>query len=90
MDLPLECVTEGMCGHLDVWLYSVRLANKGREEEYRRVIESIGVKAGVVSPCCFRRVSNGVSCVAHGGDFTSEGCGADRANILEEVGSVGW
>lgn len=70
VDLPPECAKEGMCGVLNFWLYGMRPASKGSEDECRTRSESLGFKAGAASPYCFFREADGVSCVVHGGDFT--------------------
>ena len=41
----------------------------------------IGFVAGVGSPCCFERKSDGVACVVHDDDFTFEG----PADALKKV-----
>lgn len=67
---PPECAKEGVCWYFNFWFYGMRLASKGWEEEYRRVFESIGFKAGVFSPRCFYCASDWDFCVVHGDDFS--------------------
>ena len=71
--LPAECGKPGVCGLLGFWLYGMRPASHGWQEEYTRQLENLGFTTGVGSPCCFERKSDGVACVVHGDDFTFEG-----------------
>ena len=73
VDLPPECSKPGVCGLLNFWLYGMRPASHGWQEEYTKQLEAMGFLAGVASPCCFYRASDDVSCVVHGDDFTFEG-----------------
>ena len=68
-----ECGKPGVCGLVVFWLYGMRPASHGWQEEYTRQPENIGSVAGVGSPCCFERKSDGVVCVVHVDDFTFEG-----------------
>ena len=58
--LPAECGKPGVCGLLGFWLYGMHPASCGWQEEYTRQLKKIGFEAGVASPCCFERKSNGV------------------------------
>lgn len=71
--LPPECGKPGVCGLVGFWLYGRRPASHAWQEEYTRQLEKIGFAAGVGSPCCFERKSDGVACVVPGDDFTFEG-----------------
>ena len=71
--LPPECSKPGVCGRLNFWLYGMRPASHGWEQEYTKQLVELGFKAGEASPCCFYRESGDVSCVVHGDDFTMEG-----------------
>ena len=62
-----------VCGLLGFWLYGMRPASSGWQEEYTRQLEDIGLVARVGTPCCFERRADGVACVVHGDDFTFEG-----------------
>ncbi len=73
VDLPPECCKPGTCGLLNYWLYGMRPASHGWQEEYTKQLEEIGFVAGVASPCCFYRAEDDVCCVVHGDDFTFEG-----------------
>ena len=73
VELPPECSKVGVCGRLNFWLYGMRPASRGWEEEYCRRLVSLGFEAGKGSPCCFYRASDDVACVVHGDDFTFEG-----------------
>ena len=68
------------------WLY---LRNAGsRECVVSRQLEKIGVVAGVGSPCCFERKSDGVVCVVHGDDFTCEGSPEALEKVAEDLRKV--
>ena len=69
VDLPPECGKPGVCGLLIFWLYGMRSASHGWQEEYTKQLEAMGFIAGVAWPCCFYRAA----CVVHGDDFTFEG-----------------
>lgn len=88
VDLPPERAKEGTCGVLNFWLYGMRLASAGWEDEYRKRLESLGFKAGAVSPCCFSRESDGVSCAVHGDDFTFEGFERGMKSLPADLGKL--
>ena len=71
--LPPECSKPGVCGLLNYWLYGMRPASNGWQEEYTKQLSLLGFKPGVASPCCFYRAADDVCCVVHGDDFTFEG-----------------
>jgi hypothetical protein len=48
----------------------------------------LGFTAGVGSPCCFERKSDGVSCVVHGDDFTFEGPPAALEKVADDLRKV--
>ena len=73
VDLPPECGKPGVCGLLQYWLYGMRPASHGWQDEYTKQLEAIGFTTGIASPCCFYRKRDDVSCVVHGDDFTFEG-----------------
>ena len=53
--LPPECGKPGVCGLLNFWLYGMRPASNGWQEEYTRQLLAMGFKPGEASPCCFYR-----------------------------------
>ena len=65
VDLPPECSKPGVCGKLQYWLYGMRPASHGWQEEYTRRLVSMGFIAGEASPCCFYREADDVACVVH-------------------------
>ena len=73
VDLPPECGKLGVCGLLQYWLYGMRPASHGWQDEYTKQSKGIGFVAGPASPCCFYRSEDDVSCVVHGDVFTFEG-----------------
>ena len=73
VDLPPECGKPGVCGKLQYWLYGMRPASHGWQDEYTKQLKHIGFRPGVASPSCFYRKQDDVSCVVHGDDFTFEG-----------------
>ena len=90
VDLPLECVKPGVCGLLQYWLYGMRPASHGWQDEYTKQLTGIGFVAVSASPCCFYRARGDVSCVVHGDDFTFEGCRnrcSEFRRLLEKLGS---
>ena len=58
---------------LQYWLYGMRPASHGWQDEYTKQLTEIGFVAVSASHCCFYRASDDVSCVVHGDDFTFEG-----------------
>ena len=73
VELPPECGKPGVCGLLQFWLYGMRPASHGWQDEYTKQLELIGFRRGEASPCCFYREKDDISCVVHGDDFTFEG-----------------
>ena len=73
VELPPECEKPGVCGLLNFWLYGMRPASHGLQEEYTKQLVAMGFCPGEASPCCFYRKSDDVCCVVHGDDFTFEG-----------------
>ena len=69
VDLPLGCSKPVVCGLLGFWLYGMRPAPHGWQEEYTQQSVELESKAGEASPCCFYRETDDVSCVVHGDDF---------------------
>ena len=51
-------------------------------------LEKIGFVAGVGSPCCFERKSDGLACVVHGDDFTFEGSPEALKKVAEDLRKV--
>ena len=68
--LPPECGKPGVCGLLNFWLYGMRPASNGWQEEYTRQLTEMGFKHGEASPCCFYHKESDITCVVHGDDFT--------------------
>jgi hypothetical protein len=86
--LPPECSKPGVCGRLNFWLYGMRPASHGWQEEYTKQLEDMGFLAGVASPCCFYRASDDVCCVVHGDDFTFEGSPESLKLVTEALQKV--
>ena len=86
--LPPECGKPGVCGLLGFWLYGMRPASHGWQEEYTIQLENIGFTTGVGSPCCFERKADGVACVVHGDDFTFEGPPEALKKVAEDLKKV--
>ena len=53
VDLPPECSEPGVCDKLQYWLYGMRPASHGWQEEYTRRLVAMGCVGGEASPCCF-------------------------------------
>ena len=83
-----ECGKPGVCGLLGFWLYAMRPAPHGWQEEYTRQLENTGFVAGVVSPCCFERKADGIACVVLGDDFTFEGPPEALKKLAEDLRKV--
>ena len=88
VDLPQECGKPGVCGLLQYWLYGMRPASHGWQEEYTRQLVCLGFSSGEASPCCFYREADDVSCVVHGDDFTFEGPPEALLEIAEALKKV--
>ena len=86
--LPPECGKPGVCGLLGFWLYGMRPASAGWQEEYTRQLENLGFTTGIGSPCCFERKSDGVACVVHGDDFTFEGPPEALEKVADDLRKV--
>jgi len=86
--LPVECEKPGVCGRLGFWLYGMRPASAGWQEEYTRQLAALGFVAGIGSPCCFVRETDGVACVVHGDDFTFEGPPEALRKVAEDLKKV--
>ena len=50
VELPPECGKPGVCGLLNFWLYGMRLASHGWQEEYTKQLLAMGFKPGEASP----------------------------------------
>ena len=88
VQLPPEKAQLGKCGRLNYWLYGMRPASHGWEEEYIRVLVKIGFKVGRASPCCFRHVERNLSLSVHGDDFVFEGNDFQLRWVAEELKRV--
>ena len=88
VQLPPEKAKPGKCGKLNYWLYGMRPASHGWEEEYIRVLVKIGFKVGRASPCCFRHYERDLRLCVHGDDFVFEGSEVQLKWVAEELRKV--
>ena len=51
VDMPPECSKLGVCGKLQYWLYGMRPASHGWQEEYTRRLIAMGSLGWEASPC---------------------------------------
>ena len=89
VDLPPECSKPGVCGKLQYWLYGMRPASHGWQEEYTRRLVGMGFVVGWASPCWLYREADDASCVVHGDDFTFE-WPRDALTAIEEEMRQFW
>ena len=47
------------------------------EDYYHSALEDVGFVSSIASPCCFHRLTRGLSVVVHGDDFTCMGLHTD-------------
>ncbi len=65
---------EEMCGRLVCHMYGTRAAADGWQEEYSSfLVEMLGFRQGLASPCLFRHVERQIVLSVHGDDFTAAG-----------------
>ena len=75
VELPPE---DADCGHMVAYLlrhmYGTRPAADGWQEEYSTaLVEKMGFRQGVASPCIFIHEEKDLMCTVHGDDFTTKG-----------------
>ena len=73
VELPPEFWEYGRFARLRRWLYGMRKAAAGWEENYAARLESVGFKRGIGAPTVFFNLKTGVRVVVHGDDFTFAG-----------------
>ena len=71
--LPEECWELGRYARLRRWLYGMRKAAAGWEEEYASKLIDEGFERGRGAPTVFHNKKSGVRLVVHGDDFTFAG-----------------
>ena len=75
--LPEECWGMGRYARLKRWLYGMRKAAAGWEEEYANKLVDVGFERGRGAPTAFHNRRSGVRVVVHGDDFTFAGEGEE-------------
>ena len=70
VELPPEDAEDGMCGKLRRWLYGMRGAASGWEQEYGKKFEADGYIKGVSAPTVMAYKERRLACVVWGDDFT--------------------
>ena len=73
VQLPEEFWEYGKYARLRRWLYGMRKAAAGWEEEYAGKLESEGFRKGKGAPTVFFNAKTAVRLVVHGDDFTYSG-----------------
>ena len=73
VELPAEFWRWGRFARLRRWLYGMRKAAAGWEEDYSRRLAEVGFKRGRGAPTVFVNEKTGVRLVVHGDDFTFSG-----------------
>lgn len=63
----------GLCGHLQVHMYGTRRAAQGWHDDYSVVLEELGFRRGISSPCVLFHVERELRTSVHGDDFASSG-----------------
>ena len=71
--LPAEFAEWGQFARLRRWLYGMRKAASGWEDDYAEKLQSIGFSRGVGAPTVFYHQAMDVRVVVHGDDFTFSG-----------------
>ena len=73
VELPPEFWEYGKYARLRRWLYGMRKAAAGWEDNYAGRLESVGFRRGIGAPTVFYNPKTGVRVVVHGDDFTFAG-----------------
>jgi hypothetical protein len=71
----------GGCGKLRRWLYGMRPAARGWEDDYSQRMEDAGMKRGKAASTTYYNAATGTRCVVHGDDFTFMGPSRDLARM---------
>ena len=79
--LPQEAGAKGKCGRLRRWLYGMRPAAHGWEEDYSNKLASLGFKKGKAAPTVLYCKELQVRAVVHGDDFTFVGFKKDLKEV---------
>ena len=85
VELPPEFWEFGKYGRLKRWLYGMRKAAAGWEENYAGRLESAGFKRGIGAPTVFHNPRTGVRVVVHGDDFTFAGVREELEKVREKM-----
>jgi hypothetical protein len=88
VELPEEFWEWGRYARLRRWLYGMRPAAAGWEEEYSEKLRGEGFKRGKSVPTVFRNDDTGLKVVVHGDDFTV--CGERRELEKFKEKMKGW
>ena len=76
---------DGRVWRLRRWLYGIRLAAQGWEEDYSAKLGSLGFVRGRSAPTVFYRSATGCRCIVHGDDFTFLRFEDDATKIVEAM-----
>ena len=83
--LPSEFDAKGKCGKLERWLYGMRPAAAGWEDDYAEKLEAVGFERGVAAPTVFYHRKKGIRVVVHGDDFTFSGTRSQLIKMRSEI-----
>ena len=85
VELPEEFERWGKYARLRRWLYGMRRAAAGWEDEYAQKLEEAGFIRGVAAPTVFYNPKTKVRVVVHGDDFTFTGEKAELTKMAERM-----
>ena len=85
VELPSEFWEWGRFARLRRWLYGMRKAASGWEDDYARRLEGCGFRRGVGAPTVFWNKATGVRVVVHGDDFTFAGVRKELDRMKNEM-----
>ena len=86
VELPEEFEKYGIYATLRRWLYGMRKAASGWEEDYADKLVKDGFVRGKSAPTVFWNRSTGVKLVVHGDDFTFSGTRKELENMRRRMG----
>ena len=86
VELPEEFWEDGRYARLRRWLYGMRKAAAGWEEDYAEKMVAEGFKRGRGAPTVFYNEKTMVSVVVHGDDFTYSGTKVELDKMRKKMG----
>ena len=86
VELPEEFWEYGRYARLRRWLYGMRKAAAGWEDDYARNLMSEGFRRGKGAPTVFFNTKTAVRLVVHGDDFTHSGTKNELEKMKKKMG----